>query len=189
MKTGLKLNQQPQQRHLPSLPSTIIHQHHCMLACQHVRGQSPMCQAGFRWTLASWISLQIRAWRPSQPIGGVRACLPPLGKWEANATYCCSTSWSEGGAHVSTPRPGSRAAICCAGSPLAERRRTCSHPSDWLRGAPCPYLERNPTRQCPKKPRLAHWTPPTYVLTRTRAIVPVDDGGRKRRQVSLLSWI
>ena len=46
-----------------------------------------------------------------------------------------------GSAHVFTPRPGSRAAICCVGSPLAERRQTCTHPSDWLRGAPCPYLE------------------------------------------------
>ena len=96
--------------------------------------------------------------------------------------------WSGGGAHVSAPRPGSRAAICCVGSPLAERWNTCSHPSDWLRGAPCPYLERNPRRQRPRKPRLAHWNPPTYVLTRTRAMAPVDDGGRKRRQVSLL-WL
>ena len=42
--------------------------------------------------------------------------------------------WSGGGAHVSAPRPGSRAATCCISSPLAERRQMCSHPSDWLRG-------------------------------------------------------
>ena len=47
---------------------------------KHSRGRSPMWQAGFLWTLASWISLQIRAWRPSQPIGGVRARLLPLGQ-------------------------------------------------------------------------------------------------------------
>ena len=72
--------------------------------------------------------------------------------------------WGGGDAHISTPRPGSRAAICCIGSPLAERWQMCSHPSDWLRGALCPYLERNPRCQCPKKPRLAHWTLPTAVL-------------------------
>ena len=69
---------------------------------KHSRGRSPMCRAGFHWTLASWISLQIRAWRPSQPIGGVRSHLPPLGQWGANATYCCSTSCFRGG-DMNTP--------------------------------------------------------------------------------------
>ena len=69
--------------------------------------------------------------------------------------------------------------------PIGREAADVLTPSDWLRGAPCPYLERNPRRQCPKKPRLAHWTPPMYVLTRTHAMVPVEDGGRKRRQVLL----
>ena len=30
------------------------------------------------------------------------------------------------------------------------------------------------------------WAPPTYVLTRTRAMVPVEDGGRKRGEGVLL---
>ena len=95
-------------------------------------------------------------------------CHPPPHWTGVSGDLPAVRDWLEGGAHVSTPRPGSRAAIYCVGSPLAERRQTCSHPSDWLRGVPCPYLEQIQDANVQRNPAWHIGLRPRLCLTRMR---------------------